>query len=447
MSRKRKMEALAAHAVPAVVSDLVSRSISAVIGKFQRERPDVDAEVERLDTLLTMVRAVVEAAEGVHIRSLSLRRWLWMLRDAAFEGAAVVRSFRQRAADEASRRRANSPWWEWEPLLRSGKGLVFQDDGDWATLRREVARLEEIASGLGDFLKLLDMETRVPLPPPPPPQLVAPANPENVLPAILDHAAGFHWVKNSSKVEEPLDQVVSWVHGVDARRERRRTPSSVRCGSRPLIRHTSWRQTLFAAVDKQASAGDQLERLGTLLVMVVVHSAVEEADRVHIASWSLRRWLSRLRDAALDGDEVLRLFTERCRAASGTAGRNPSPWKAAKRVVLVLIVTGLANFIRDGGGTTADRVRLTLASLESICDFLRELDMAQHDAAAEAGLLLQRRGVVVIDKKAHRRATRNPRRRLTRYRQAARPGDRHPESRRRQSRPCATRLVDGVSPN
>ena len=64
-------------------------------------------------------------------------------------------------------------------------------------------------------------------------------------------------------------------------------------------------RTMSAAVDRH-DANDQLERLGTLLL--AVHSAVDEAERVHIAGWWLRRWLWRLRDAALDGDEVQRLF-------------------------------------------------------------------------------------------------------------------------------------------
>ncbi|CAO1939314.1 unnamed protein product [Urochloa humidicola] len=153
---------MAVYLVPAVVGDLVSRSMAAIIGMYQKERPDMDAEVERLERLATMLRAAAEAAEGVHIRNWWLRRWLWTIRDAAVEGAAVARSFRQRAAEDACRRRRGEErrrWWE--PLLRSGKGLFFLHDGSWDTVRREVARLEEIAGGMGDFLRLLDRETQL----------------------------------------------------------------------------------------------------------------------------------------------------------------------------------------------------------------------------------------------------------------------------------------------
>ncbi|CAL5077577.1 unnamed protein product [Urochloa decumbens] len=77
-----------------------------------------------------------------------------------------------------------------------------------------------------------------------------------------------------------------------------------------------------------ASVGEQLERLGTLVVMM--HSAVDAAEGVHIRSWWLRRWLWRLRDAALDGDEVLRSLTRRRQKAEEESGGRL--WNAARRV-------------------------------------------------------------------------------------------------------------------
>jgi len=58
--------------------------------------------------------------------------------------------------------------------------------------------------------------------------------------------------------------------------------------------------------------------IGMLVTMVHSAGAVEEAEHVHIASWWLRRWLWRLRNAALDGEEVLRFF-RRQRAAEEAA--------------------------------------------------------------------------------------------------------------------------------
>ncbi|CAN6180879.1 unnamed protein product [Urochloa humidicola] len=128
MSRKRKIEALGANIASAALSDMVSRGIGAMVGKLEehRRRPDdVDdgeEEVERVDTLVTMVRAAAEATDGVHIRSLWLRRWIWKMHDAAFEGANAVRSFRQQAAEEGGARR-EGPWWS--RLLRSAGSLLF----------------------------------------------------------------------------------------------------------------------------------------------------------------------------------------------------------------------------------------------------------------------------------------------------------------------------------
>ncbi|CAN6170566.1 unnamed protein product [Urochloa humidicola] len=276
MSRKRKIgEALVAHMddlaappvavlqhiVPAAVADIVSRVISAVIGKFQQEQPDVDAEVERLERLVMMLRAAVEAAVGVHIQNWWLRRWLWTIRDAALDGTEVARSFRRRAAEEASRRRREER--SWRPLLRRSSG------GRWDTLKREVARLEDMASGMGYFLMLLHMEAGL-APPPVLPQL------DNVLP----------------RLDVPLET---------------RRPAVVRA-----VVGNCCARNMSAAVDKRRDAdssteGQLVERLAVLVIMV--HGAVDEAERVHnIRSGFLLEWMSRLRDAALQGDDVLRLF-------------------------------------------------------------------------------------------------------------------------------------------
>jgi len=104
---------------------------------------------------------------------------------------------------------------------------------------------------------------------------------------------------------------------------------------------------------------------------------------VHIASWWLRRWLWRLRDAALDGDEVLRFFRRR-RAAEEAAAAAPG-WQqaagnalrsAARRVLRSaksLLVLG-----RNDGGAQR-RLSRTLARLEreamALGDFLKLLDL------------------------------------------------------------------------
>jgi hypothetical protein len=67
MSLKLKWE-VGEHIVSVAVGVMVGRAISTVVDKFER-REEANGEVERLDTLVTMVRCATGAAEGVHIRS------------------------------------------------------------------------------------------------------------------------------------------------------------------------------------------------------------------------------------------------------------------------------------------------------------------------------------------------------------------------------------------
>ncbi|CAL5077574.1 unnamed protein product [Urochloa decumbens] len=86
----------------------------------------------------------------------------------------------------------------------------------------------------------------------------------------------------------------------------------------------------------RASVDEQLEHLDMLVIML--RSAVEEAEGVHIRSWLLPSWLWKIRDAAIDGDEVLRSFRRqrqhmaRDAAAAAGAGNNSRLWNAATRV-------------------------------------------------------------------------------------------------------------------
>jgi hypothetical protein len=170
MSLKRKWEEVGEHIVSAAVGDMVSRAIATVVDKVER-RAEADGEVYRLDRMVTMVSSAADAAEGVHIRSWWLRHWHWRLRDAACEGAAAMRSHRRRrAAEEEEGRRAHAraaggPWWRWggsavRLLFRSANNVLFRGGATAAALRSEVARMEETASGVGEFLKLLDIEIR-----------------------------------------------------------------------------------------------------------------------------------------------------------------------------------------------------------------------------------------------------------------------------------------------
>lgn len=199
---KRKVEELGGHVISAAVGDVVARTMSAAVGRYEA-RASVDDQLERLHTLAIMVHSAVEAAEDVHIRSWWLRRWLWTLLDAD----EVLRLFRQQrraavGADAASNEQAggNMVW----RALRSVKSLLLgRDDSGVERLSRMVARLEREAMGLGDFLKVLDLEIRrslaVQQAPPPPVQSSEPTTLASIPPAAVH---GDNLLICRSKVDE-----------------------------------------------------------------------------------------------------------------------------------------------------------------------------------------------------------------------------------------------------
>ncbi|CAL5077579.1 unnamed protein product [Urochloa decumbens] len=142
---KRKAEALGEQVVSAAVGEFVARTVSAAADRHDAGAR-VEEQLERLGTLVVMVHSAVDAAEGVHIRSWWLRRWLWRLRDAALDGDEVLRSFTQRrAAEPRQAAGATALWNAARRFLRSAKSKFM-------------------ATGIGDFLKLLELEIRRSLP-------------------------------------------------------------------------------------------------------------------------------------------------------------------------------------------------------------------------------------------------------------------------------------------
>ncbi|CAO1940005.1 unnamed protein product [Urochloa humidicola] len=203
---KRKVEELGEQVVSAAVGDVFARTISAAVGRYAAHA-SLGEQVERLGTLVIMVHSAVEAAEGVHIRSWWLRRWLWRLRDAALDGDEVLRSSltrqrqQQRAKEEAETAGGGGGRRLWNTLrrvFRSSKSLLLAGDDSTARVSAAVARLESLSTGLPDFLKLLDMEitkSQTP-PPPPPPPLPAPQR----IPSSAEAAEGndYRWRKSGS---------------------------------------------------------------------------------------------------------------------------------------------------------------------------------------------------------------------------------------------------------
>ncbi|CAL5077571.1 unnamed protein product [Urochloa decumbens] len=225
MSRaKRRVEELGEQVVSAAVGDIFARSMSAAVGRYAAHAR-VEEQLERLGTLLIMVHSVVEAAEGVHIRSWWLRRWLWRFRDAALDGDELLRSFRrQQKADEEAAGGGRRLWNAARRVFRSAKSLLMlagDDDSTAARVSAAVASLEGASMGLADFLKLLDMEIRRP-------QQEAPPLPPRVIPSIDEEAQGnnddYRWRKSGSTTLITRQQYDDDATGGDPSSRRRRIP-------------------------------------------------------------------------------------------------------------------------------------------------------------------------------------------------------------------------------
>ncbi|CAN6170565.1 unnamed protein product [Urochloa humidicola] len=179
MSRaKRKVEELGEQVVSAAVGDVFARTMSAAVGRYAAHAGAAE-QLERLAMLVVMVHSAVEAAEGVHIRSWWLRRWLWRLRDAALDGDEVLRSLtrrrrHQKADEEAATAGGGRRLWNAaRRIFRSVKSLVLlAGDDSTARLSAAVARLEGESAFLADFVMLLNVEIRRPQDAPPPPRTI-----------------------------------------------------------------------------------------------------------------------------------------------------------------------------------------------------------------------------------------------------------------------------------
>jgi hypothetical protein len=183
---KRKVAQIREQALSAAVGDVVARTMSAVAGRYDAHA-SVDDQLERLATLLVMVHSAVDEAERVHVANWWLRRWLWRLRYAALDGDEVLLSMRQQRAAEAAEatamtQSAGGRLWNaaTRVVVRSAKSLLVssRSGGDVDRLRRTVERLEQACAGLGDFLKLLELDIMRSQAPPPAAAAAAAAAPE-----------------------------------------------------------------------------------------------------------------------------------------------------------------------------------------------------------------------------------------------------------------------------
>ncbi|CAL5077383.1 unnamed protein product [Urochloa decumbens] len=225
MSRpKRRVEELGEQVVSAAVGDVFARTMSAAVGRYAAHA-SMGEQLERLGMLVIMVHSAVEAAEGVHIRSWWLRRWLWRLRDAALDGDEVLLSFRrQQKAKEEAAGDGRRLWNAARRVFRSAKSLLMlagDDDSTVARVTAAVATLEGASTGLADFLKLLDMEIRRPQQEeaPLPPRVIASIDEE-----AQDNNDDYRWTKSGSTMVITTQQYDDDATGGDPSSRRRLFP-------------------------------------------------------------------------------------------------------------------------------------------------------------------------------------------------------------------------------
>lgn len=158
------------------VEGLADRAVSAAISTY-RDLESMEQQLDHLDWLVMEINSTVMEADRVRIQSWPLRRWLWNLREAECEGKAVARSCRQRRTMEAATGSRSALWERAKVFLRSVKKLLLGDE-DADRLSSTLRRLDRAAAGLGNFIRLLELEILARLQPPPTPPAPAVASTE-----------------------------------------------------------------------------------------------------------------------------------------------------------------------------------------------------------------------------------------------------------------------------
>ncbi|KAK3124251.1 hypothetical protein QOZ80_7BG0583910 [Eleusine coracana subsp. coracana] len=144
---KRKARELGEQSLSAAVGEVAARTVSAAVGRYDAQAT-VDDQLEHLAILLVTVHSAVEAR--AHPRLVAPPQAVSTLWNAA------------------------------RCVLRSAKSVLMfavAGDEDVERLSRMVARVERVATGIGDFLKLIEPEIRMSLLPsqrPPSPPSIPP---------------------------------------------------------------------------------------------------------------------------------------------------------------------------------------------------------------------------------------------------------------------------------
>jgi hypothetical protein len=113
---------------------------------------------------------------------------------------------------------------------------------------------------------------------------------------------------------------------------------------------------LIGKFAKQATADEKLQRLEMLLIRI--HSAVEASEKHAVENTWLIRWRDKLRDATLEGDQVLASFRNRASHAQAVGNANNKLHDGASSST-----TGAASPAPEATGTALSFTRIALSGM------------------------------------------------------------------------------------
>ncbi|CAM0877391.1 unnamed protein product [Alopecurus aequalis] len=180
---------MAEHAVNSMASartgELTSRVFSGLIQRYGKDAA-ISGKLQELEMLLIKIHSTVEASEKHNIDNSWLLRWRDKLKEAASQGDEVLARFLKRAKDiqGTSNARANQQQGEATSSssaaatavralsftrnslssivqgIRSARKMLFVcGDDDMEMLNKTLARLEKLSPDIGEFIRLLRLET------------------------------------------------------------------------------------------------------------------------------------------------------------------------------------------------------------------------------------------------------------------------------------------------
>uniref|UniRef100_A0A0D9V528 Rx N-terminal domain-containing protein n=1 Tax=Leersia perrieri TaxID=77586 RepID=A0A0D9V528_9ORYZ len=148
--------------LPAILSDLLGRSISFLVQRY-RQQSSVQDDLEKLRLALVRVHVTVEEAESRHITNQAMLRQLDVLREAMYNGYYMLDALTYRAHSEEEEASCSSSSSSFAPSrFNTAKRLrLLAVDDDTAQLRRMVDNLGRMISDMREFIVFLKGYPRI----------------------------------------------------------------------------------------------------------------------------------------------------------------------------------------------------------------------------------------------------------------------------------------------